>query len=139
MLGLPSSLGFCAYAHGRIGKPAEGLPLIEEAFAVVARNEERLCEADLHSIRGDLLVQIGGQAHLAEAEACFQQGLAIARRQHTKSLELRAATSLARLWQQRGKTEDAYHLLSELYGWFTEGFETRDLQEAKAVLEEIEG
>ena len=147
-LGLPSSLGFCAYVHGRIGKPADGLPLIEEAFAVVARNEERLCEADLYSIKGDLLVQMSvtghapqehpqTQDHLSEAEACFQQGLAMARRQQTKSLELRAATSLARLWQQQGKVKDAYHLLSDVYGWFTEGFETRDLQEARAVLEEL--
>jgi len=75
----------------------------------------------------------------ADAEACFQQALAIARRQQAKSLELRAAMSLARLWQQQGKQADARALLAPIYGWFTEGFDTADLQEAKVLLEELGG
>ncbi len=71
-----------------------------------------------------------------EAEECFQQALDIARRQQAKSLELRAAMSLSRLWQHQGKQEEAHHLLSDIYGWFTEGFDTPDLQEARALLQE---
>ena len=77
-----------------------------------------------------------GQKH-TEAETCFQQALAVARRQQAKSLELRAAMSLSRLWQQQGKRAEAYQLLAETYGWFTEGFDTADLQEAKALLAEL--
>jgi predicted ATPase len=73
-----------------------------------------------------------------EAEACFLQAIEIARRQQAKSLELRAAMSLSRLWQQQGKKEQARHMLAEIYGWFSEGFDTKDLQEAKALLEELE-
>jgi predicted ATPase len=72
-----------------------------------------------------------------EAEACFQQALAVARRQQAKSLELRAAMSLARLWQQQGKRQEAYALLAPIYGWFTEGFDTADLQEARVLLEAL--
>ena len=75
--------------------------------------------------------------HHAEAESCFRQALEIARRQEAKSLELRAAMSLSRLWQQQGKRAEAYELLAPIYGWFTEGFDTADLQEAKALLEEL--
>ena len=73
----------------------------------------------------------------AEAEACFQKAIEIARQQQAKSLELRAATSLARLWQQQGKQREAHQMLAEIYDWFTEGFDTKDLQEAKALLEEL--
>jgi predicted ATPase len=82
-----------------------------------------------------------GQAEegIPQAEACFQQAMEIARRQSAKALELRAAMSLSRLWQRRGKRREAQHLLAKVYGWFTEGFDTADLQEAKALLEELEG
>ena len=73
----------------------------------------------------------------ADAEACFLKAIEIARRQQAKSLELRATTSLARLWQQQGKQKEAHRMLSEVYGWFTEGFDTKDLQEAKALSEEL--
>jgi predicted ATPase len=78
-------------------------------------------------------------AEPGEAEACFQQALAVARRQHATSWELRAATSLSRLWQQQGKRAEARELLAPIYSWFTEGFDTADLQEAKALLAELEG
>jgi predicted ATPase len=89
----------------------------------------------LYRLRGALLLQ-RSVAQPGEAEACFQQALAVARRQQAKSLELRAAMSLARLWQQ-AKRADAHELLAPIYGWFTEGFDTADLQEAKALLEEL--
>ena len=114
----------------------------------------RWWEAELHRLRGELLLQSGVQSpeasvhtqhaalrmpHAAEAEACFQQALDIARRQQAKSLELRAAISLSRLWQQQGKRAEAYEMLTPIYGWFTEGFDTADLQEAKTLLEELGG
>ena len=85
-----------------------------------------------------MLLRQAGQ-DTAQAETCFQQALAVARRQQAKSLELRAAMSLSRLWQQQGKRAEAQALLAPIYGWFTEGFDTADLQEAKALLEELEG
>ena len=93
-------------------------------------------EAELHRLRGKLLLQ-QSVAPQREAEASLQQALTIARRQQAKSLELRAAMSLSRLWQQQGKYQDAYDLLAPVYGWFTEGFDTADLKDAKALLDEL--
>jgi predicted ATPase len=93
----------------------------------------RFCEAELYRLQGELLLA-GSAAHHTEAEACFRQALDIARHQQAKSLELRAAMSLSRLWQQQGKCTAAYDLLAPIYGWFTEGFDTADLQEAKSLL-----
>ena len=98
----------------------------------------RWWEAELYRLRGALLLQDAG-AQPGEAEACFQQALAVARRQQAKSLELRATMSLARLWQRQGKRTTAYELLAPIYGWFTEGFDTADLQEAKALLAALSG
>jgi predicted ATPase len=91
-----------------------------------------------HALRGALLLQ-RSVAQQEEAEACFQRALAVARRQEAKSLELRAAVSLSRLWQQQGKQAEARELLAPIYGWFTEGFDTADLLEAKALLAELAG
>jgi predicted ATPase len=102
----------------------------------VAKSAGRWWEAELHRLRGELLVQPVA-APPEEAEACFQQALDIARRQQAKSLELRAAMSLCRLWQQQGKRTEAYELLAPIYDWFTEGFDTADLQDAKALLETL--
>ena len=99
--------------------------------------EERWWEAEVCRLRGVLLLRQTGTPK-AEAEACFQQALDVARRQEAKSLELRGQ-SLSRLWQQQGKRAEAHALLAPIYGWFTEGFETADLQEAKALLEELGG
>ena len=111
---------------------------LEEALALTEQTGERYYEAELYRPKGERLLQ-----HIApdvsQAEACFHQALAIARRQQAKSLELRAAMSLARLWQCQGKRVEARQLLADVYGWFTEGFDTADLQEAKALLEEVEG
>ena len=96
----------------------------------------RWWEAELYRLRGALLLQRSAPQP-EEAEACFQQALTIARRQQAKSLELRAAMSLSQLWQQQGKRAEAYALLAPIYGWFTEGFGTADLQEAKVLLDEL--
>ena len=108
--------------------------------AVSARRASPHVAASLKpSLRGALLLRQGPRPTWEEAEACFQQARAIARQQQAKSWELRAAMSLARLWQQQGKRTEAYDLLAPVYHWFTEGFETADLQEAKALLEELAG
>ena len=93
---------------------------------------------ELHRLQGELLLAQAGARHQGqEAEACLHQALDVARRHHAKSWELRAATSLRRLWQQQGKRPEAYNLLAPIYGWFTEGFDTTDLQEAKGLLEAL--
>jgi predicted ATPase len=104
----------------------------------VAATEERWWAAEVYRLQGVLLLQLP-IPDVGQAEACFQHALDVARRQEAKSLELRAATSLARLWQQQGKRAEAYELLAPIYGWFTEGFDTADLQEARALLEELGG
>jgi TOMM system kinase/cyclase fusion protein len=133
----PYVLGLLAEAYGKSGQAAEGLTVLEEAQALVEKTGQSVYEADLHRLRGELLLihAVGGGG--AEAEACFQQALTVARRQQAKSLELRAAMSLSRLWQHQGKRDEARQLLAPVYGWFTEGFDTADLREAKALLEEL--
>jgi predicted ATPase len=105
---------------------------------------DRYNQAELWRLRGDLLLQAAGwgpearhSPQLKTVEACFRQALVVARRQQAKSLELRAAMSLSRLWRQQGKRVAARELLAPIYGWFTEGFDTADLQEAKTLLEEM--
>jgi predicted ATPase len=126
-----------------MGHIDEGLQALAEARAALDEIGPHYSEAETHRLGGELLLGQEGARHKAqgktvqEAEACFHQALAIARRQQAKSWELRAATSLSRLWQQQGKRDEARELLSEVYGWFTEGFDTADLQEAKALLEEL--
>ena len=100
------------------------------------QHEERYWEAEIHRLRGVLLLRQTGTPQ-AEAEAWLQRALEVARRQQAKSLELRAAMSLSRLWQQQSKRDEAHALLAPVYDWFTEGFNTADLQEAKALLEEF--
>ena len=132
----PSVLGLLAEAYGRAGQAEDGLTVLDEALGLVHRTGERHGEADLYRLKGELLLALP-VAHQAEAEACFRQAIAIARGQSAKSWELRAVLSLSRLCQQQGKTEEARPMLAEIYGWFTEGLDTADLQEAKALLEVI--
>ena len=134
----PYFLGMLAEAYVEGGHPEEGLPLLDEALAVMDTTEARFYGAELYRLKGELLLAQGANAH-TEAEACFHQALDIARRQQAKSWELRAATSLARLWQSQGKHQDAYDLLAPVYEWFTEGFDTADLQEAKGLLDTLAG
>jgi predicted ATPase/class 3 adenylate cyclase len=132
----PWWLATLAEACGKAGQLDEGLRALEEALAAVQRNEEGHYEAEVYRLKGELLLQ-KAPAHQEAAEAQFQQALAVARRRLAKSWELRAAMSLSRLWQRQGKQDEARQLLAEVYGWFTEGFETADLQEAKALLEAL--
>jgi predicted ATPase len=119
-----------------LDQPEEGLTVLTEALALVEKNDERWYEAELHRLKGELLLQLSLDNH-ADAETCFQQAISIAQNQSAKSWELRAATSLATLWKQQGKRQDAYELLAPVYGWFTEGFDTADLKDAKALLDEL--
>src|SRR5262249_1204280 len=134
----PHFLGLLAEVHRSLGQPEAGLTALSEALALVETTGERYYAAELHRLTGELLLQHAAP-EVSHAEICFQQALAIARRQQVKALELRAAMSLSRLWHQQGKRDEARALLAPIYGWFTEGFDTADLQEAKALLAALEG
>jgi tetratricopeptide (TPR) repeat protein len=133
-LAQPRFLALLAEAYGHGGQAEAGLGVVADALAVAQRTGERRDEAEICRVKGELLLQ-HTVANAPEAEACFHQALALARRQQTKSWELRAAMSLARLWQCQGKRAEARELLAEIYGWFTEGFGTADLQDARALLD----
>jgi len=135
-LRLPYYLATLGEASGRAGRTEEGLQDLEEALSVADAGGERWREAELYRLKGDLLLTQSAAAE-ADAEACFRQGLDVARNQQAKALELRAAMSLARLWQRQGKRAAACDLLAPLHDWFTEGFDTRDLQDTKALLDEL--
>jgi predicted ATPase/class 3 adenylate cyclase/DNA-binding winged helix-turn-helix (wHTH) protein len=136
--GRPFDLVRLAEAMGHAGHVTEGLHLLEEALTAFAASERGDMRAEAYRLQGDLLRR-QAVAAAAQVEACFQQALAIARGQQAKSWELRAAMSLSRLWQHQGKRAEAHDLLAPIYGWFTEGFDTADLQEAKALLEDLGG
>jgi predicted ATPase len=112
----------------------KGRASLDEAFALADQTEERCWHSELNRIKGELLLAMSSNDH-AEAEYCFSQALDIARRQQAKSWELRAAVSLGRLWKQKGKRDEAHDLLAPIYDWFTEGFDTSDLEDAKTLLE----
>jgi predicted ATPase len=118
------------------GHTEDGLQALAEAHTLVVQQEERWWEAEICRLRGVLLLRQIGTPR-AEAEAWVQRALDVARRQEAKSLELRAAMSLSRLWLQQGKRQEAHDLLAEVYGWFTEGFDTADLQDARTLLQEL--
>jgi predicted ATPase len=131
---MPFFLTTLAEAYGMAAQPQDGLDRLAEAAALVEITQERWAEAEMHRLRGTLLLALN---QLVAAEDCYHQALAVARRQTAKLWELRAATSLARLWRDQGKRSEARDLLAPIYGWFTEGFDTPDLEEAKALLEEL--
>src|SRR5262249_47165376 len=146
----PWFLALLAEAHVSQRALALALHTLDEALGTVAATGERFYEAELYRLKGELLqtslqgalssvepVALSASSSTGEAEACLQQALDMARRQGAKAWELRAAMSLARLWQQHGKRAEARALLAEVYGWFTEGFDTADLQEAGRLLEEL--
>ena len=143
-LAQPFWLALLAGQYGKAGQVEAGLSLLSEALALARTRELRLWEAELHRLQGELLLRQAvaktdtrtAQPEIA-AQTCFRQALQIARRQHAKSLELRATMSLTRLWQKQGKKNAAYQLLTGCYNWFSEGFNTADLQEAKARLEQL--
>jgi len=148
-----------ADAYEKVGQPKEGLAVLTEVLAMVDNDGERMCEAEMYRLKGELLLQqfkvqgsefkvenpqsairlpppSGGNPQ-SDAEACFLKAIDIACQQQAKSWELRASTSLARLWQSQDKRAEAHKLLSEIYNWFTEGFDMKDLQEANALLDAL--
>jgi predicted ATPase len=135
-LAQPHWLALFAETCGRVDRVGEGLAALTEALERADRHGERYYEAELHRLHGELLLR---QPNAADdlAEACFHRALDIARRQQAKSPELRAGVSLSRLWRRQGQLDRARASLAELHRWFTEGFDTRDLQEARALLEEL--
>jgi predicted ATPase len=136
----PYHLALLAEAYGQTGQVEEGLTALGEALRVVDRTGEQMYEAELYRLKGQLTLQAerqSSEARAREAEACFEKAVTVARRQGAKSLELKGVTSLSRLWQSQGKKAEARQMLAEIYSWFTEGFDTKDLQEAKALLTEL--
>ena len=125
-----------AELYGQAGHAEEGLTVLAEAQTQVRTTEEHWHDAELYRLTGELTLQQLPDG-VGEAEACFHQALDVSRQQEAKSLELRAATSLARLWQSQGKLQEAYDLLAPVYKWFTEGFDTADLKDAKSLLNEL--
>ena len=137
----PYLLALLAEAYEKAGQAEEGLSRLTEALAVGNNSGDHWYEAELYRLKGKLILQSkvqGPQAKVEEeAEEYFLKSIEVARWQQAKSLELRAVMSLSRLWQKQGKKDEARQLLAEIYGWFTEGFDTKDLQEAKALLAEL--
>src|SRR5262249_23655805 len=146
--GRPYLLALLAAAYGKVGQAEEGFALLAEALDVMARTAQRAYEAELYRLKGELTLKSkvqgpkpvlslveGSQAE--EAEEYFHKAIDVARRQSAKSLELRAVMSLSRLWRQQGKKEEGGKMVAEGYNWFTEGFDTTDLKEAKALLAEL--
>jgi predicted ATPase len=129
-----SHLGHLASAHGRVGEPTVGLGLLNDAIHMAEETEERVFEAELHRLRGEFLIQLG---QALEAENEFHRSIAIAHKQEVRMWELRAAVSLAHLSRDQGRRAEARELLAPIYGWFTEGFDTPDLKEAKALLDDL--
>ena len=129
-------LALLAEVLGKADQYEEGFQVLAEALEFAVARGERWWEAELHRLRGELLLA-RSRDNLAEAEDCVHRAMAIAREQHAKSFELRAATTLARLWGDRGRRGEAHDLLAPVYDWFAEGFDTADLKDAKALLDEL--
>jgi predicted ATPase len=125
-----------AELEARSKGPEEGLRTLSEGFTLLDSTEERFYEAELHRVKGELLL-MRSDSNLAEAASCFERALTVARKQGAKSLELRAITSLARLLRDTNRHGEAHAMLAEIYGWFTEGFDTSDLKDAKALLDQL--
>ena len=133
---MPFWLSYLARANAEIGQPDDAKHCIGEAMAAVETAKERWCEAEVNRIAGEIAL-LSPEPDVAKAEAYFERALTVAREQQAKSWELRAAMSLARLWRDQGNRDEARDLLTPVYGWFTEGFDTLDLKEAKALLDAL--
>jgi predicted ATPase len=133
---LPWFLSYLAQAHANLGRFDDAWIAINEAVTATETTLEAWCAAEIHRIAGAIAL-MSPEPNATSAESCFDRALAIARAQQAKSWELRAAMSMARLWRDQGKRRQAHDLLAPVYGWFTEGFDTLDLKEAKALLEEL--
>ena len=134
---MPTRLAYLAKAYADLDQFDEASRYIGEAMTAVETTKERWWEADIYRMAGEIAL-LSGEPDAAKAEAYFERALSVARQQQAKSWELRAAMSLARLWRHQRKPQQARELLAPVYGWFTEGFDTRDLKEAKALLDELE-
>ena len=133
---MPFWLSYLARASAEIGQHDDARRCISEAMAAVETAKERWCEAEVNRIAGEIAL-LSPEPDAAKAEAYFERALAVAREQQAKSWELRAAMSMARLWRDQGNRDEARDLLAPVYGWFTEGFDTLDLKEAKALLDAL--
>jgi predicted ATPase len=133
----PYMLALLAQAYTTVGRTEEGLRTLDEALAAAHGTGERYYEAELYRLKGELLLARDHGEAATEAEGCYRQAIEVARRQRAKSLELRAVMSQSRLWHKQGKSRQAHKELAQVYGWFTEGHDTPDLQEAKALLEAL--
>jgi predicted ATPase len=131
----PFFLCLFAEACGAAGRYGEALTVLEEMQALIETNDERFWEAELYRVRGELL--LAQPAVVSDVEACFHRAIEVAAAQRAKSLELRAVMSLAKLWSAQGKQSEARARLADVYGWFAEGFETADLQDARALLDQL--
>jgi predicted ATPase len=129
-------LALIAIALGRIGQFEEGVRTIEESFSLIERSGQLWYEAEVHRVKGELLLAKDA-SNAAQAEQSFRTAIEIAQKQKAKSWELRATTSLARLLRDTNRRDEARAMLAEIYNWFTEGFDTADLKDAKALLEEL--
>jgi predicted ATPase len=129
----PYWLSLLAAVHAMVGQVDEGLHTLDDALQTSQTNGWRVWEPELYRLKGDLVLAQSPDAH-AHAETWFRHALDLASQQQAKSIELRAAMHLSRLWQQQGQRQEARELLAPIYGWFTEGFDTVDLQEAKVLL-----
>jgi predicted ATPase len=132
----PYYLSYLARAYAELGSFEEAQRSIREAITTVETTKERWCEADVHRMAGEIAL-MSPKRDEAKAEVDFQRALAVARQQQAKSWELRAAMSMARLWCDQGKRDEAHELLAPIYGWFTEGLDTLDLKQAKTLLDEL--
>ncbi len=132
----PTFISHLAKAQADLGQFDQAWCYVGEAIATVEASKETWCEAEVNRLAGEIVLRMP-RPDVAKAEAYFERALSVARQQQAKSWELRAAMSLARLWRDQGKVSEARELLAPVYGWFTEGFDTRDLKEAKALLEEL--
>ena len=133
---MPLWLSYLTRAYAELGRFDDAKRCIGEAMTAVETTKERWCEAEVNRIAGEIAL-LSLEPDAAKAEMYFERALAVAREHQAKSWELRAAMSMARLWSDQGKRLAALELLAPVYGWFTEGFDTRDLKEAKTLLEEL--
>jgi predicted ATPase len=133
---LPLYLAYLAKAHAELGNVVDAWRCIDEAIRGVETTKEAMFEAEVYRLAGEIALN-SPQSDMVKAQSNFEHSLSVARKQQAKSLELRAAMSLARLWRSQGKPQQARELLAPIYGWFTEGFDARDLKDAKALLEKL--
>jgi predicted ATPase len=133
---VPESLSHLAMGHAEVGQFGDAWRCIRESITAIEAAKTRWWEAEIHRMAGEIALK-SPEPDVAKADAHFERALAVAREQEAKSWELRAAMSLARLWRDQGKVQQARELLAPVYGWFTEGFDTRDLKEAKTLLEQL--